>query len=134
MRAHAWPVAQTEHDAPAEPHASFEMPLKHEPVSSQQPSQLLALQRVTIVGLPHDEGSIATPRPSTAPSTSAREEFRAVDMTGSFSCAPTGQSRACLCNLRDGVKMDQRRFGEKWARSTHTSGSPQEPGEMTLTH
>jgi hypothetical protein len=59
-------------DAPAAPHASVEMPLKQLPVSSQHPSQLLALQREMLLRGPH-AGNAATRKPITAPSASALE-------------------------------------------------------------
>ena len=62
--------------APAAPQASLLMPLKHEPVSSQQPSQLLALQRAT--GLVPHPGA-ARPKPKTAPNASAFHSEEEVD-------------------------------------------------------
>ena len=72
---HAWPIEQTVQLEPVAPHASAEVPLKHEPVSSQQPSQLLALQRVGGFMVPHDDGSTAKEKPTATPIIRARREF-----------------------------------------------------------
>ena len=69
--AQVWPLTHTEQLAPPRPQASVEVPLKHDAVSSQQPSQLLALQRVPMGALPQEDGRTAKTKPIVTPKISA---------------------------------------------------------------